>query len=1043
MAMYQLRAFHGSRAWHALRGLDPGAEIELMVGEYEGPFVIDRPLRVVGQGSGSVLWARRGPVIIVQSPGVSLEHLAIEATFDSQDLAILAEPQTNPVLKDVTVRGQFRDMTTSHDSWQLPPVIDLGDLVPQQLFTTFVAVTLTEPIVVDTDIEGLRATIEFAGPTGQCWLCLEYAPQYLRPETLVRGQIQLAGSTNTRRIWVIGRVLPVSAQPVPQVQLMLTNGKKQIFITNGFMLGKSQLSGMPGSQTIGERQSYIAKNVDGSWGIIQHMGTLPRTRLNGELLWSAQRRSISPGSLIQVDQLTLKVEAVTKPPQQSIGPLTLDLGTVSLFDQASPGLITLKNNARQTWNAQVVRTVSWLRVNHPAIQCKGKSQNQVVVELDPSARHLPAGRYTAPSGILITDGDRWWPVDVTVNLTLPQICLVVEPATVDFSLVNPWVKLPVQTVKLHNNGQKDWQGTVSASAPWALLSPEQIVCAAGAEVQIQVSLSADTLQMLPPGTNQPQEALVIEGTGQRLVVTGMFEVEERQTRIDIAPQVLDMGVITKTEPYPAKELSARNAGLKAWDGKVTITVPWLSAMPHEFRCASGQEASIKITVNSLIQHLPFGPLTGQGIVLIEGHQVRQSIDIIGVLAEPKAQIVVPQMLDFGTVAGQAATQQSLRIENNGSKDWTSTLRSTLHWLEVRPTSFTCQANSAVEIVVTLMPTAPVASSGYQPNAIQIVGEGETYSLAVRYRKAAAGAKPPLTAVSKPEIPATKPDQRASKVASDMLGRAFSQKEREDLYSAPGIPPTVEQNALSPTSAAPSRSTVQPRQQLGGAFRARVEQESDAAGNASADLETSRSLLDLILVVEPETSAQPPEASLRTDRDQHMSFGQAFTRKEEAEPRNEIAASGSQATSQAAPGSSRSSRPTSRSGAVFSPNHSIRLGRAFEQEAEATASPTVLVLPTKLNFGQVVRSKLSGALALEITNHSLSIMRGSVRTLVRWLVLDGHEQLDFECWPDQSRVIQVTLAAQAFRATGEYDEEQAIVVEATGTQILVAACVHIT
>ena len=50
----------------------------LSPGEYEGPLLIDRPCVVDGQHS--TIWANCGPVVIVDSPSVTLKNLRIEVT---------------------------------------------------------------------------------------------------------------------------------------------------------------------------------------------------------------------------------------------------------------------------------------------------------------------------------------------------------------------------------------------------------------------------------------------------------------------------------------------------------------------------------------------------------------------------------------------------------------------------------------------------------------------------------------------------------------------------------------------------------------------------------------------------------------------------------------------------------------------------------------------------------------------------------------------------------------------------------------------------
>lgn len=97
-----------------------GSEVRLPAGEFEGPFVIERSLTIIGQGPATTLWAKSGPVVQITFPGVTLRRLAIEVTGDSEDVALLATDGAAPELDEVRVRGRIEGDTRIPGKWNLP-----------------------------------------------------------------------------------------------------------------------------------------------------------------------------------------------------------------------------------------------------------------------------------------------------------------------------------------------------------------------------------------------------------------------------------------------------------------------------------------------------------------------------------------------------------------------------------------------------------------------------------------------------------------------------------------------------------------------------------------------------------------------------------------------------------------------------------------------------------------------------------------------------------------------------------------------------------
>jgi hypothetical protein len=114
----------------AIAAARPGDRIELDSGELVGQVVIDKPLAIVGRGSGTWLGNRSGPVLIIRRAGVELRDLQIEMTGDLQHPAILIDDGCEPVQHNVTIRrGEIR-VDRPRLSFAAPAIIRLREPTP-------------------------------------------------------------------------------------------------------------------------------------------------------------------------------------------------------------------------------------------------------------------------------------------------------------------------------------------------------------------------------------------------------------------------------------------------------------------------------------------------------------------------------------------------------------------------------------------------------------------------------------------------------------------------------------------------------------------------------------------------------------------------------------------------------------------------------------------------------------------------------------------------------------------------------------------------
>lgn len=101
----------------------PNSEVTLPSGEFEGPLVINKPLRV--RGKNTTIWAKRSPVIEIKSGGVTLEDIRAEITEGSiEEPAVIASSAC--AVRNVEVLGRVSGFGAEDGFFDVPRTLALG-----------------------------------------------------------------------------------------------------------------------------------------------------------------------------------------------------------------------------------------------------------------------------------------------------------------------------------------------------------------------------------------------------------------------------------------------------------------------------------------------------------------------------------------------------------------------------------------------------------------------------------------------------------------------------------------------------------------------------------------------------------------------------------------------------------------------------------------------------------------------------------------------------------------------------------------------------
>jgi len=126
-----------------------GSSLTLPSGEFEGPLVISKPLRLIGKNT--TIWAKKSPVIEINSNGVSIENIRAELTEGSiNDIAVMANVLA--AAKDIEVLGGVRGFGAEDGFFDVPRTIELGEFKADSVNTFALTVNVPDKTEIVCDI---------------------------------------------------------------------------------------------------------------------------------------------------------------------------------------------------------------------------------------------------------------------------------------------------------------------------------------------------------------------------------------------------------------------------------------------------------------------------------------------------------------------------------------------------------------------------------------------------------------------------------------------------------------------------------------------------------------------------------------------------------------------------------------------------------------------------------------------------------------------------------------------------------------------------
>lgn len=179
----------------------PGSEVVLPSGEFEGPLIINKPLRV--KGKNTTVWAKKSPVIKITSNGVTIENIRAEITEGSiEEPAVAADFMT--AASNIEVLGRVSGFGEEDGFFDIPRTIELGRFPAEQenSFRLIVNVPAKTEIVCEMREVSLEPKTLAAGRNE-----LTITVNGISERTFLYAEL-LFKSRFTRRVYLTGRPCP-------------------------------------------------------------------------------------------------------------------------------------------------------------------------------------------------------------------------------------------------------------------------------------------------------------------------------------------------------------------------------------------------------------------------------------------------------------------------------------------------------------------------------------------------------------------------------------------------------------------------------------------------------------------------------------------------------------------------------------------------------------------------------------------------------------------------------------------------------------------
>jgi hypothetical protein len=672
----------------ALRSAGPDQVIELAPGEYRGPFVLDRPAHIKGQGGRrTVLWCRAGPVIYVRSIGVRLERLLVERT-------VLAGP---PVVHRPGCLPAGKESVEINTE----ALIDLGDLVPGSSVTVPLTVDVPSRTVIEvTGLYGASISPAVLEAPGSHVVHLRLEGASINRGDLLLGELTLKAGESTRYIWLTGMALDGA---LPDRPLCLVMGKTQLLPSAGGLALNESLFAALGADGLGGDYGTLQRDPSGAAVFVLSAQPPTPILINGSPLHAPARRLIRETDAVQVGPLAFDVKPADAPLVSLEGaPLKFADFTANIPEPASLTVKPEKNG----WRGQLLAGVPWLTVEPEGYFRVPPSRPRTwTVTLNALALDLPDGDHHVHGGVLVEGERQLLGVDVHLKVQRPAVALQAEP--VDFGVIElGWNEGRTVDIAVVNAGREAWTGQVRANVPWLeVVAPSSLGSDAWAQTALQVRFVPRWESLSPGVRDYPGALTVVPAKGETLSIPFRLEVLPAKGHLTPALDFLEFPEVERGGELPELTFSVENKGGATWKGTVKALFNWVAVEPETLEVPAGEAADLQARLLAVPEDQPLNtPLLVDSIRFdadSESAPVPNALPVHLTIIE-RPPFLSARPVNFAPfVKGDTPPDAVLSVVNLGPAAWHGKAVSNALWLSVPDREFSCAPHETAEINIGL------------------------------------------------------------------------------------------------------------------------------------------------------------------------------------------------------------------------------------------------------------------------------------------------------------------------------------------------------
>lgn len=373
---------------------------------------------------------------------------------------------------------------------------------------------------------------------------------------------------------------------------------------------------------------------------------------------------------------------VVRDPLLRVREKTLDFGQVQ---ERTERTLTIENAGGEMLTGRVISQAPWLQVPQETFRCSQDSAVQVAVEILP--QRMPPGPQMQEQALIVDSDAGQASIEVRGEHAIPKLALQTE--RIDFGHLEKG-EIIERSLSVGNEGNAHLRGQIQTSPSWLQARPEAFGCAPADA--IEVTLTMDSTDLSDGPIHLPQAIRVETNDGTETLT---LQAHVHAPNLVLDTRELAFGALFAGEKKHL-HLRLHNDGSAPLSAHIEAKADWLTLSQDEITCEPRQGVSVRVTADGT--HFAKGQelSVADAIVIASPPDIRETVAASVHILKP-ALYIEPKQVDFGYIGPDQPEKRTILIKNEGTGDLAWTAQKDAIWLEVSPTSGTCQAGETQEI----------------------------------------------------------------------------------------------------------------------------------------------------------------------------------------------------------------------------------------------------------------------------------------------------------------------------------------------------------